>query len=135
MVVIRTYTLFGEIIKLLGEERFAQHVEELRRGALAITETVLYIKQHSVNCIPAAMYAMTKFDSQLFPPEEAERFVSDIFIDAEKPNKADADEIREHIVSLYRRFLAQSQASNGDCKPARDWTEPLLAFLKEHPPK
>ena len=130
MVVIRTYTLFAEILKLIGEEeRFAQNVEELRHGALAITEAVLYIKQHSVNCIPAAMYAMTKFDSKLFPPEEAERFASNIFSDAEKLDKAEVLEIRERIVSLYRRFLDQSQASGNSV----DWTEPLLAFLKEHP--
>jgi hypothetical protein len=138
MVVIRTYTRFAEILKLIGEEeRFAQNVEELRRGALAITEAVLYIKQHSVNCIPAAMYAMTKFDSSLFPPEEAERFASDIFIDAEKPDKAETLEIRERIVSLYRRFLAHSQAPqcNSPKYNSTDWTEPLLAFLKEHPQK
>ena len=131
MVVIRTYTLFAEITKLMGEEeRFAQNVEELRHGALAITEAVLYIKQHSVNCIPAAMYAMTRFDSELFPPEEAERFASDIFIDAEKPDKAEILQIRERIASLYRHFLAHGQAS--ECNSA-DWAEPLLAFLKEHP--
>jgi len=129
MVVIRTYTHFAEIIKSIGEEeRFAKNVEELRLGALAITEAVLYIKQHSVNCIPAAMYAMTKFDSRLFPPEEAERFASCIFIEAKNPDKTEVSEIREYIISLYRRFLAGGQNSE-------DWTKPLLAFLKEHPPK
>ena len=129
MVVIRTYTHFADILKSIGEEkRLANQVEELRRGALEITEAVLYIKQHSVNCIPAAMYAMTMFDSALFPPEEAERFASDIFIKTAKPCKADADEIRERIVTLYRRFLAEGQGSE-------DWTKPLLTFLKEHPQK
>jgi len=127
MVVIRTYTHFAKIIKLIGEEeRFAKNVEELRHGALEITEAVLYIKQHSVNCIPAAMYAMTRYNHELFPPEEAERFASDIFIDAKKPNNAEADEIREYIISLYHRFLAQG-------KDKENWTEPLLTFLKEHP--
>ena len=127
MVVIRTYTLFAEMIKLIEEEkRFAKNVEELRRGALAITEAVLYIKQHSVNCIPAAMYAMTRYDSHLFPPDEAERFASDLFIEAKRPDKADIKEIREYIVSLYRRFMAEGQDKE-------DWTGPLLAFLEEHP--
>ena len=127
MVVIRTYTYFREILKQIGgEEYFAQNVEELFHGALAITEAVLYIKQHSVNCIPAAMYAMTMFDSRLFPPDEAERFALYLFTEAKRPGKADADEIREYIVSLYRRFMAQGQA-------AGDWKEPLLAFLKEYP--
>jgi len=134
MVVIRAYTAFGEILKSLGdEERFAVQLEELRRGALARTEAGLYIKQHSENCMPAAMYAMTKYNSGLFPPEEAERFAHGIFLGAEKPGKADASEISEHIVSLYHRFLNHDNTVENNS--GGDWTEPLLAFLKEHPPK
>jgi hypothetical protein len=124
MVVIRTYTLFREITESIGEgERFAPQVEELRRGALAITEAVLYIKQHSVNCISAAMYAMTRFDNALFSPVEAERFASGIFEDTKIPGKVDGDEVREYIISLYRHFLSQDESCG-------DWTEPLLNFLK-----
>ena len=129
MVVIRTYTLFREIVKSIGEgERFAPQMEELRLGALEITEAVLYIKQHSVNCISAAMYAMTRFDPALFPPAEAERFVTGIFADAKTPEKADSGKIREYIFSLYRRFLSEGEA----CK---DWTEPLLNFLSSPTPR
>ena len=125
MIVIRTYTLFREILKSLGEEKdFSAQAEELRLGALAITEAVLYIKQHSVNCIPAAMYAMTKFDTGLFPPDEAERFISGIFQSSDLPGKAEAGETREYILSLYRRFLAQGDGS-------ANWTEPLLDFLNK----
>jgi hypothetical protein len=127
MIVIRTYTLFREMVKSLGEEKnFATQAEELRLGALAITEAVLYIKQHSVNCIPAAMYAMTMFDPGLFPPDEAERFASSLFLNAALPDKADAGEIREYIISLYRRFL-------GHGKNNSNWTKPLLDFLNELP--
>jgi len=137
MVVIRTYTLFRKIVNSMGEgERFAVQAEELRKGALAITEAVLYIKQHSVNCISAAMYAMTRFDPVLFPPDEAERFAYGIFADMKIPGKADGGEIRRefcgearreirgYILSLYRRFLSEGESCD-------DWTEPLLSFLKE----
>ena len=127
MVVIRGYTLFRQILKNLGEEeRFAAQAEEQLRGALAITEAVLYVKQHSVNCIPAALYAMTKYDPALFPPEEAEKFVSGIFSGSESPNKTDSEEIRQHILSLYRRFMAEGENSI-------DWKEPLFTFLEEMP--
>jgi hypothetical protein len=126
MVVIRTYTLFRKIAKdLHEEERFAGQLEELRSGALAITEAVLYVKQHSVNCIPAAMYAMTRFDSGLFSSDEAERFVSDLFREGKVSSK-DGDEIREYILSLYRRFMTQGESS-------ADWTGPLLSFLEGQP--
>ena len=133
MIVIRTYTLFREIIKNLHEEnRLTSQAEELYRGAIGITEAVLYVKQHSVNCISAAMYAMSRFDPALFPQAEAERFVSDLFSDAEnlvplnekeKSRQQAAEEIREYILSLYRRFVVSGNAP--------DWTEPLLNFLKE----
>ena len=127
MVVIRTYTLFKEAIKSLGEElRYAPQLEELRRGAIAITEAVLYIKQHSVNCVSAAMYAIACFEPRLFPLVEAERFVSGLFCGTQEENtvsKEDSLMIREHILSLYRSFIAQKEKSN-------DWTEPLLGFLR-----
>jgi hypothetical protein len=127
MVVIRTYTLFREIIKNFGErERFAPQIEELRAGALAITEAVLYVKQHSVNCIPAAMYAMTRFDPRLYPPGEAERFAPNLFREGTVLSGKTEDEIRVYILALYRRFMAEGES-------AEDWTKPLLAFLKRQP--
>jgi len=133
MIVIRTYTLFMDIIKTLGEEtRFAAQAEELYQGALDITEAVLYVKQHSVNCISAALYAMTRFDPRLFPSGEAERFVSAIFSGQDEDGAVDSrdgDEIRKHILSLYYRFLTQGETAKG----REDWTLPLLIFLKESP--
>ena len=127
MVVIRTYTFFRKLIKTLGEEeRYAAQAEELRRGAIAITEAVLYIKQHSVNCIPAALYAMTRYDPELFPPGEAAAFLSGIFRRARAPGEEDAEEIRNYILSMYSYFLEQG-------KNAADWREPLFDFLKDLP--
>jgi hypothetical protein len=125
MVVIRTYTRFRETVKTLGDAgQYAPLIEEVRRGALAITEAILYVKQHSVNCIPAALYAMTRFDEACFPPEEAEDFVSRLFTETGSPPESPA--IREHIIELYRRFLREGRDS-------RSWTDPLLAFLRDFP--
>jgi hypothetical protein len=127
MVVIRTYTLFEEITKTLGvEKQFAVQAEELRCGAAAITEAVLYVKQHSVNCVSSAMYAVSRFDPRLFPPDEAERFVSGLFDknknEEKSPAEKEANEIREYILSLYRCFLAEGESGG-------DWTKPLLDFM------
>jgi hypothetical protein len=126
MVVIRTYTLFRKILLSLGEaENYAPEIEEIRQGALAISEAVLFVKQHSVNCISAAMYAMTRFDKALFPPDEAVLFVSELF--RETLGEEDGEAIRAHILSLYRDFAAEGE------KAGTDWTEPLLNFLKTLP--
>jgi hypothetical protein len=128
MVVIRTYTLFRQILLSLGEaENYAAEIGEIRRGALAISEAVLFVKQHSVNCISAAMYAMTRFDRALFPPEEAALFASELFRAA--LGNEDGEAIRAHIISLYRDFITEGEKAGG----GGDWTEPLLKFLKTLP--
>ena len=126
MVVIRAYTQFQAILENLREEGDnASQIDEVRLGALAITEAVLYIKQHSVNCISAAMYAMTRFDDS-FPAKEAESFVQGLFRNAQDISAKDAEEIRDHIWSLYLHFLNQET-------PA--WEKPLLDFLETLPKK
>jgi hypothetical protein len=93
------------------------------------------VKQHSVNCVAASLYAMTCFDPSLFPPEEAEDFSSRLFTNHEtqfhgpvpSPLKEDAPEIRAHILNLYRRFLNEQGMGS--------WKEPLLAFLRGQPRK
>jgi len=147
MVVIRTYTQFAAILRSLHEaEHCAAQIAEMKQGALAITQAILFVKQHSVNCVAAAMYAMTCFDPILFPPEEAEAFTGLLFGDPPPPPStaatenrlrpcaaprtklppADAAEIRAHILSLYRLFLTEG-------KTARNWVEPLLRFLRQMP--
>jgi hypothetical protein len=123
MVVIRAYTIFRELIRRLGgEAQFAAQIKEMRRGALDITEAVLYVKQHSVNCISAAMYAMTCFDGRLFTPEEARTFCAGLFLNAPSIAQADRNAIRAHILSLYERFVADGEKSE-------KWETALLNFL------
>ena len=124
MVVIRTYTFFRRELPPFAEE-------ELYSTALAITEAVLFVKQHSVNCISAALYAMTCFEPDLFPPAEAERFTGDIFTDGTLKAE-DACEIRAHILALYQRFLGEGETGRNN---GEHWTKPLVDFLKALPSK
>jgi hypothetical protein len=137
MVVILTYTRFRYFLAELetGEDTDCLRCfEECQRRALDITEAILYVKQHSVNCVAAAMYAMTCFDRAQFPPEEAEDFVSRLF-NGESDHTAAlprisgeaVEMIRGHILSLYRQFLSQGQGGDG----TEGWEKPLLEFLKK----
>ncbi|MDR0642836.1 MAG: hypothetical protein LBG07_10300 [Treponema sp.] len=139
MVVILSYTRFGRIMGKFGEGD-SPLVEEFRRGALDITAAILYVKQHSVNCVAAAMYAMTCFDRTAFPPEEAEAFAARLFEAGDGGNaglpgtgglprigNTAGAAIRGHIVELYRRFLSQGAREAG---PGGGWTRPLLDFLE-----
>jgi hypothetical protein len=142
MVVIHTYLQFVETAKKLGEyDRLKEQALELKQGALAISQAILFVKQHSVNCIPAALYSMTCFSPDLFPPQEAEKFTNLLFSSAPKAEEAlrknrvhpsaapltnieevDQAEIKKHILKLYNQFLEEK-------KKSVSWAEPLLKFL------
>jgi hypothetical protein len=145
MVVIHTYKQFIAIARKLGEEeKLKDQIEEMKLGALAISQAILFVKQHSINCIPAALYAMTCFSPDLFPPEEAASFANLLFSSTPDKNNIPKDcrvhpaaspsikisqddqaQIKNHILFLYRKFLTDREMS----KP---WYEPLLKFLREY---
>jgi hypothetical protein len=149
MVVIWTYTKFAEILRSFNDAgRYAAQIEEMKQGALAITHAILFVKQHSVNCIAAALYAMTRFSGELFPPEEAEAFINLLFWETPPPctlqtmpanykvrpwaaprtkiPAGDASIIKTHITSLFRRFSEEG-------KKTQEWEEPLLNFMRRMP--
>jgi len=143
MVVIHTYTQFAAIAKQLGEEEnLKEQALEMKQGALAISQAILYVKQHSVNCISAALYAMTCYRPDLFPLEEASAFTEQLFSPAPAAEEAlrkcsihpsaapatilpetDKVQIKSHILYLYHRFMQEKKTS-------AVWYEPLLNFLK-----
>ena len=145
MVVIHTYTQFIEIAKKLGEyDKLKPQAIELKQGALAISQAIFFVKQHSINCIPAALYAMTNFRADIFPPEEARLFINLLFsqapVNEDVPKScrvhpcaspltkiADEDQkmIKNHILTLYNRFLEEGKTSES-------WEEPLIKFLKAY---
>jgi hypothetical protein len=143
MVVIHACLEFREIAVQLGQEQqLKEQLAEMKQGALAISQAILFVKQHSVNCIPAALYAMSRFSPGLFPSAEAEKFVSQLFSPAPKaayktdrkthPSSApktklpqeDIAQIKEHILTLYSRFMEEG-------KNPLTWDEPLVRFLRE----
>jgi len=151
MVVIWTYRKFEVILRSFNDAgSYSAQIEEMKQGALAITHAILFVKQHSVNCVAAALYAMTCFDRELFPPEEAEAFINLLFWEAPpaaplrtgrlpanyrvrpwaaprtKIPAADASVIKAHITSLFRRFFEEG-------KKTKNWEEPLLNFMQQQP--
>ncbi|GHV73305.1 hypothetical protein AGMMS49940_06070 [Spirochaetia bacterium] len=125
MVMIFSYTHFRELLRSFGdEETLKAKIEEVNAGAALITEAILYVKQHSINCVAASLYAMSRFDPALFPPAEAEAFVSRLFVEPEGFSPEDGVRIRDHIITLYRHFMDRS-------RPGESWETPLLEFLRE----
>jgi hypothetical protein len=140
MLMVHSYTAFRYYTQKLGEEEALHKLaEKVFAGAMAIIEAVMYVKQHSVNCIAAALYTMNCFDPELFNNAGAERIIFKLFNTGESadipPEYApyyrepfvdpdDSAKIRDHILNLYRNF---SEANNAD------WTRPSLEYLKTLP--
>lgn len=123
IIVVLAYTFYRKAFAELNmpkEESDALN-RELYDGAVAITETVLYIKQHSVNCIPAALYAMTRITPNEVTPEEVIRFVQDLFKEADTVEKKDVLAIREHILELYENLLLQGYHDDTWVTPLQRW--------------
>jgi len=145
MVVIHAFTKFIEIAGKLGdEEKYTEQIKELKQGALAISQAIFFVKQHSINCIPAALYAVTKFNEELFTVKDAEDFINLLFLPPPVSEKIpkncrihpsaspltiipedDRKEIKNHIRSLYLRFIEEGKTS-------ASWKEPVLNFLKTY---
>jgi hypothetical protein len=127
IIVTLAYTFYRKAFEELGmgaEEADALNAE-LYGGALRIAETVLYIKQHSVNCIPAALYVMTRVSPEEMTPSEAMRFVGDLFKDATDVTPENANAIRLHISEMYERLFLEG------CHDS-DWITPLQRWLNEY---
>ncbi|MBU0937063.1 MAG: hypothetical protein KKC64_15720 [Spirochaetes bacterium] len=123
MIVVYAWLSFRAIVRRHEDDGLLRpRILELRAGAMAITESILYVKQHSVNCISAALYVIAILFPGLLPQEEAELFISELFLTQPKPLAADAAVIRAHILHLFRRFMNEGRA-------AADWRKPLLDFL------
>jgi len=130
LLVVANWLLASEIVDRLGPERargfkradVERWARGLRREALAITESVLFVKQHSVNCIGASLFYLKRRFPR-FDDSEAEAFVRDLFA-SEAGSLANSEELRSAMLescSTLERSYARS--------PARGWREPILEFI------
>ena len=128
IIVVLAYTFYRKAFAELGMEKEEAEAldKELFEGALAITETVLYIKQHSVNCIPAALYAMTRITPEEVTPTEVIHFINRLFADSPSIPKENAAKIQTHIMDMYEQLFLEG------CHDS-DWITPLQRWLNAYP--
>ena len=107
------------------EQEIEMWNKELFERAVDIGETVLYIKQHSVNCIPAALYMLTRIVPELFTSETVEEFIGSLFANVDDIPKEDCEKIQGHIRSTFERFKLAGEGES-------DWTVPILSWLSEY---
>jgi hypothetical protein len=106
------------------------YIEKLFNHAVFITESILYMKQHSVNCIPAAMYSMSCFEPDVFTRNDAAVFAAALFKDERNAEISPAERgaIRAFVETSYAGYMRERE--NLLAAGNSDWTAPLIVFLK-----
>ena len=123
-LTISFYKMLFEREAFTAKEKEKWYSEIYNHG-VKIAETVLYLKQHSVNCIPSALYMMSYIAPELFTPEDAVDFINKLFENATDISKQDRERIIVHIQFMYERLLLEGTQTN-------DWTEPVKRWLDNY---
>jgi hypothetical protein len=125
-VVALTFSFYRYVFKnessRFDAETIVAHNKALFQGAVEIAETVLYVKQHSVNCIPAALYMTYNLSPHLFSVQDAVDFIDSLFCESEDILYSDKSEINHHIQYMLERLLLEG------CYES-DWTSPVKRWI------
>lgn len=129
-IIVLCYSFYRMLFEResFTETEKKQWNKELYDGAIAIADSVLYVKQHSVNCVPAALYMVTRLFPDLFKPTDAVQFIGDMFAEPEGMSAQDAAAVREHILFIYERFLLEGAHEDDWRSPVQRW---LVTYEKE----
>lgn len=126
-VMVCAYTGFMtcELIKKHAEnpEDYRAEMDWVYKNALEIIESVLLVKQHSVNCIPAGYY-MNSVLFKNFRADWADRFIDEIFA-VDPKGITDISDIQSHIRQYYDKFITEYDSG-------ADRDDVLLDFLKNY---
>ncbi len=126
-IVSLCYAFFRDVLQKenFSAEQRELWTREIYEGAIKIAETVLYVKQHSVNCIPAALYMMTKIVPKIFSESDAQKFLSDMFVTRRDIPQDAREEIVNYMKNLFTRF--HEEGKNSD-----QWNAPIKNWMKEY---
>ena len=129
LTVVYNYVMILKLVEKFSAEStdpadtdYSEQKNYLYNQAVAITESILLIKQHSVNCVPAALFAMTRLHPE-FSVTDAGEFVDHLFL-KEDSTLEKAAEIKSFMHEQYQYFtdsIEEKQCGFG---------EVLLDFLE-----
>jgi hypothetical protein len=109
-------------------------LRRLRGEALAITESVLFVKQHSVNCVGATLYCLTRF-FPAFSGERSEAFVRDLFAQDDGASRGLGMPLESEVAEKLRcrmREVRDDMEAAYAAHPEKGWRAPILEFIKSY---
>lgn len=107
------------------EEEKNRWYAEIYDHGIAIAESVLYMKQHSVNCLPAAIYMITRCYPEIFTPELGIQIIQSLFQKRDDISVDEREEIVSYIKKMYEDFLLEGIQSS-------DWDTVVLRWLSNY---
>lgn len=114
---------------LFTEQEADFYLNQIKSLGFSIIESVLFVKQHSINCIPLALYMLTATNKDDFiPKDEVHSIISELFINNEDITEDTKDKLRNHFISLYDNALENR-------KNYETWQESITNWLVEHAKK
>ena len=123
-IMIMAWIFYRDVFKssIFDDEERKFYTEQVFTSAKAITETVLYVKQHSVNCIPAAVYMMTVMLKDRFSLDDAIYFIDSLFVESTDITEEIKKNIRSYVQMMFERFVLENCSEE-------DWTIPIKRWL------
>lgn len=125
------YVWFTRVINEsnLSSEEKEMRLKEIKDWSFGIIESVLFVKQHSINCIPAALYTLTVQQQEgFFTKENADDIISKIFKESSLVSDENKVALTSHFDAMYERFTSEYKSSE-------DWKEPVINWIKEYSAK
>jgi hypothetical protein len=130
LLVVANWLLVSELVDRLGRDavpgfpaaKVEAWLERLYGEALAITESVLFVKQHSVNCIGASLFFLERRFPR-FDGEAAELFVRRLFASKER-ELADAEALRRVMLEV-----CEAIDNSYSLRPEAGWDGAILEFI------
>ena len=124
MIVCAVFMEFEDIFLRHDQPAEAARLSAaLYRQAVAISESVVFVKQHSINCISAALYMVSNLYPR-FDQAAALEFAELLFID--QLPAPERRSILDHVTTLYESFMADSRCG------AADYCSVLVDFLDSY---
>lgn len=112
----------------LSDEEKKLILDEIYTGSVAITESVLLVKQHSINCVAGALYLLSASHSKgFFTEDDVEKFVHCLFANDNYVEEEDKEKIRKHIISMYTDLMDKKISQTEWQKPLHDWLDSYKA--------
>lgn len=102
-----------------------------RTEALAIIDTILTIKQHSINCVASGLYFLGALFPEDFSRDDGRGVIAGL-LEGRKDEIPRLPEIRGYILELYEDLWTAHHGTEPGLEP--DPRKVLLDFLKEYAP-